>query len=205
MEQFGHQGTAPLVPLLLQRLGQSAHALAGPPQRRLRIPPRRRFDQRLEIRAQARVLDNRGLASRPGSPNPSRWFVLRQFPQTPPDCTRRHAASHRHRGNATITGSKRLRRRDQPTAPFVEKRCYRAKPLSDGFNIDYHYNIWYEESVVNPYFHSLKSRSAYFLRVPKLLLRIARKRWRRFEVFTWTEIATRGARIPLRHGGDGPP
>ena len=41
--------------LLLQRLGQSSHALAGPPQRRLRIPPRRRFDQRLEICAQARV------------------------------------------------------------------------------------------------------------------------------------------------------
>ena len=41
--------------LLLQRFGQSSHAFAGPPQRRFRIPPRRRFDQRLEIRDQCRV------------------------------------------------------------------------------------------------------------------------------------------------------
>jgi hypothetical protein len=32
--------------------GVAANALAGPPQRRFRIPPRRRFDQRLEIRSQ---------------------------------------------------------------------------------------------------------------------------------------------------------
>jgi hypothetical protein len=139
------------VALLLQRLSQSAHALAGPPQRRFRIPPRRRFDQRLKIRAQRRVLNNRGLASRPGPPNPSRRLVLCQFRETPPDRARRHAGCHRHRGNATITGGKRLGRRDQPTAPFVEKRRYREKPLSDGFNIDHRHNIWYEETVVNPY------------------------------------------------------
>jgi hypothetical protein len=77
IEQFGHQGAAHLMALLLQRLGQSAHALAGPPQRRSQIPARqacpgagRGFDQRLEIGARARVLDNPGLASRPGSPYP---------------------------------------------------------------------------------------------------------------------------------------
>src|SRR5215470_14728004 len=75
-----------------------------------------------------------------------------QFLQTPPDRTRRHAGCHRHRGNAAITRSKRLRRRDQTTAPFVEKRRYRGKPLSDGFNIDHHHNIWCEVRVVNPYF-----------------------------------------------------
>src|SRR6516162_5612093 len=107
IEQFGHQGAAHLVALLLQRLGQSAHALAGPPQRRLRIPPRRRFDQRLEIGAQDRVPDNRGLASRAGSSNPSRWFVLGQFLQTPPDRARCYTGCHRHCGNPTITGSKR--------------------------------------------------------------------------------------------------
>src|SRR4051812_46764384 len=26
------------------------------------------------------------------------------------------------------------------------------KPLSNGFNIDHHHNIWYDNSVVNPYF-----------------------------------------------------
>src|SRR5271168_3803508 len=152
IEQFGHQGAAHLVALLLQRFGQSSHAFAGPPQRRFRIPPHRRFDQRLEIRDQCRVLDNRWLASRPQPPNSLRWFVLRQFLQTPPDRARRHAGCHRHRGNATITRSKRLRRRDQTTAPFVEKRRYRGKPLPDRFNIDHHHNIWYEHAVVNPHF-----------------------------------------------------
>src|SRR6266446_6660203 len=49
IEQFGHQGAAHLVALRLQRLRQPAHALAGPPQRRFRIPACRWFDQRLEI------------------------------------------------------------------------------------------------------------------------------------------------------------
>ena len=123
----------------------------GPPQRRLRIPPRRRFDQRFKIRNQCRILYYRRLASGPRTPNPIRWFVLRQFPQTPPDGARRHAGCHRHRGNATITRGKRLRRRDQTTAAFVEKRRYRGKPLPDGLNIDHYYNIWYERKVVNPY------------------------------------------------------
>src|SRR5690242_14396557 len=159
IEQFPHQGAAHLVALLLQRFGQSSHAFAGPPQRRFRIPPRRRFDQRLEIRDQCRVFDNRWLASRPRPPNPLRWFVLRQFLQTPPDRARRHSGCRRHRGNATITGSKRLRRRDQTTAAFVEKRCYCEKPLPDGFNIDHHHNIWYDHKVVNPYFTLSKADS----------------------------------------------
>ena len=162
IEQFTHQGAAHLVALLLQRFGQSSHAFAGPPQRRFRIPPRRRFDQRLEIRDQCWVLDNRWLASRPRPPNSLRWFVLRQFLQPSSDRARRHAGCHRHRGNATITCSKRLRRRDQTTAPFVEKRRYRRKPLPDGFNIDHHHNIWYDCSVVNPYFTLSKVDSVIF-------------------------------------------
>src|SRR5712671_1498742 len=152
IEQFTHQGAAHLVALLLQRFGQSSHAFAGPPQRRFRIPPRRRFDQRLEIRDQCRVLDNRWLAPRPRPPNPLRWFVLRQFLQPPSDRARRHAGCHRHRGNATITCSKRLRRRDQTTAPFVEKRRYSGKPLPDGFNIDHTTTYGIDRRVVNPYF-----------------------------------------------------
>src|SRR5205814_9811859 len=40
---------------------------------------------------------------------------------------------------------------DQTTAPFIEKRGHRRKPLPDGFDIDHHYNIWYPNQVVNPY------------------------------------------------------
>ena len=84
---------------------------------------------------------------------PLRWTCksVRQFLQTPPDRARRHAGCHRHRGNATITRSKCLRRCDQTTAPFVKKRRYRGKPLPDGFDIDHHHNIWYDQQVVNPY------------------------------------------------------
>jgi hypothetical protein len=42
-----------------------------------------------------------------------------------------------------ITRGERLGRRHQTTAPFIEKRGYRRKSLSDGFDIDHHYNIWY--------------------------------------------------------------
>jgi hypothetical protein len=94
--------------------------------------------------SRGQALDNRRLASRPRPPDPLRRFVLRQFLQTPPDRARCHAGCHRHRGNATIPRSKRLGRRDQTTAPFVEKRRYRGKPLPDGFNIDHHHNIWYD-------------------------------------------------------------
>src|SRR6201997_1447424 len=82
IEQFGHQGAAHFVALRLQRLRQPSHAPAGPPQRRLRITAGRRFDQRLEIREQGRVLANRRLAPRPRLPNPPGRLILRQFPQT---------------------------------------------------------------------------------------------------------------------------
>src|SRR5438105_2479869 len=48
-EQVGDQGAADRVTLRLQRLRQVAHALAGPPQWRLRITACRRLDQGLEI------------------------------------------------------------------------------------------------------------------------------------------------------------
>jgi addiction module HigA family antidote len=37
--------------------------------------------------------------------------------------------------------SDRLGRRDQTTTPFIDKRGHCRKPLSDGFDVDHHYNI----------------------------------------------------------------
>jgi hypothetical protein len=93
-------------------------------------------------------------------------LVLGQFRQTPPDRARRHAGCHRHRGNATITRSKRLGRRDQTAAALVEKRRHRRKPLPDGVDIDHHNNIWYESQVANTYFYAIKSRCGNFLTDP---------------------------------------
>src|SRR5207249_9952328 len=99
--------------------------------------------------SRGQALGNRRLAPRPWPANPRRRLILRQFLQTPPDRARRHAGCRRHRGNATITRRKRLRRGDQTTASLVEKRRYGGKILPDGINIDQHHNIWYEYYVEN--------------------------------------------------------
>src|SRR5271157_1470897 len=72
IEQMADEGAADRMTLRLQRLCQAAHAFAGPPQRRFRIPAGRRLDQRLEIGKQRRVLGDCSLASRSRSPNPLR-------------------------------------------------------------------------------------------------------------------------------------
>jgi hypothetical protein len=68
-EQSSDQGAAHLVALRLERLRQSAHAFAGPPQRRLRVTTRRRFDQCFEIPEQGGILGDRRFASRSRPPN----------------------------------------------------------------------------------------------------------------------------------------
>src|SRR5437764_11175090 len=72
---------------------------------------------------------------------------------------------HRDRRNPAVTRGERLRCRDQTTTPFVEERRHRRKPLSDGFDIDHHHNIWYDITVVNPYFTLSKVDSIIFGRV----------------------------------------
>src|SRR5271167_40973 len=151
IEQVADQGAADLVTLRLQRLRQPAHALAGPPQRRSRITPRRRLDQRPEIVEQCRVLGSRRFASGSRPPDPLRRFVPRQFLQAPPDRARRNPGRQRDRRDPAITRSECLGRRDQTAAPFIEKRGHRGKSLSDRFDIDHHHNIWYSNYVVNPY------------------------------------------------------
>src|SRR5271155_5452658 len=147
----GGPAAAALRPIVARFCRSTATAIPDPPASSVRPAPRDPRPMSGPRPAPGQALDNRRLASRPRPPNPLRWFVLRQFLQTPPDRARRHAGCHRHRGNATITRSKRFRRRDQATAPFVEKRRYRGKPLPDVFNIDPHHNIWYDRAVVNPY------------------------------------------------------
>src|SRR5271166_6000545 len=151
IEQVADQGTADFVTLRLQRLRQTAHTLAGPPQRRFRIPAGRRLDQGFEIGEQRRVLGNRRLATRSRPANPFRRLILRQFLEAPPDRARRNPSRHGDRCDPTITRGEGLRRRDQTTAPFIEKRGHCRKPLSDGFDIDHPHNIWYSNLVVNPH------------------------------------------------------
>src|ERR1700757_133856 len=149
IEQVADQGAADLVTLGLQRLCQPAHAFAGPPQRRSRVTPRRRLDQRLEIVKQRVVLGDRSPASSSRPPNALRGLVRRQFLQAPSDGARRNPSRHRDRRHPAITRGKRLGCRHQTPAAFIEKGRHRRKPLSNGFDIDHHHNIWYAKSVVN--------------------------------------------------------
>src|SRR5712692_3088851 len=61
-EQYGDHPMARAMALAGQFAGQVPHALAGPPQRRLRISPRGRLDQLLQVRHQRRILIDRALA-----------------------------------------------------------------------------------------------------------------------------------------------
>ena len=184
IEQVTHQGPADLVTLRLEHLLQTAHALAGPPQRRFGITPRCRLDQRLEIREQRGILGNRRFASGSRPPDPLRGLVPRQFLQTPPDRTRRNPGCHRDRCNPTVARGERLGRRDQTTAPLIEKGGHRRKPLSGGFDIDHYHNMVFKRgcksisnitlSKVN--FDNLRTGPKIF--VPCELARIMREGWR---------------------------
>jgi hypothetical protein len=101
--------------------------------------------------SRGQALGDRGFASGSRPPNALRGFLPRQFFQPPPDRARCHPGRHCHRGDPSITRGECLRRRDQTTTAFVEKRRHRRKPLTNGFDIDHHHNIWYEKAVVNPY------------------------------------------------------
>src|SRR6202023_2013583 len=67
-----------------------------------------------------------------------------------------------------ITHRERLGRRDQATPPVIEKGGHRRKPLSDGFDIDHHHNIWYGQTAVNPYLTLSKLDSIICGRGPKM-------------------------------------
>jgi len=101
--------------------------------------------------SRGQALGDRGFASGSRPPNALRGFLPRQFFQPPPDRARCHPGRHCHRGDPSITRGECRRRRDQTTTAFVEKRRHRRKPLTNGFDIDHHHNIWYEKAVVNPY------------------------------------------------------
>src|SRR3984893_3602394 len=81
----------------------------------------------------------------------AQWHDTKVSPQLRLSRARRYPGRHRHRRDPPITQRDDLGRRDQATAPFIEKGGHRRKPLSDGFDIDHHHNIWYGQTAVNPY------------------------------------------------------
>src|SRR5271165_1887403 len=97
VQQLGHQTVADAVTTTAQAqfLGQFAHALASPAQRRLRVTTAQRLDQLLQIPHQRRVLFRRALASSAGFADSS---------------------AGRHRGLSSSTMPRAIARLDTPVA-----------------------------------------------------------------------------------------
>ena len=151
-ENRAHQRMADRVALGLKRCREPAQALARPAQRRLRIAPRRRLDQRLQIRNQRGILGNRRLAPPAQAPNTPHQQILadRQLLQATADRTRRHTGRRRHRSNPAIPRRNRLRGRNQAPPTFVEERRDRFKPLPDSPYVNHEHKIWFSQTLGNP-------------------------------------------------------
>jgi len=107
--------------------------------------------QAFEILEQRGILRNCRFAAGSRSANAPRGFLAGQFFHASPDRARGNPGGHCHCCNPTIAGGERLRRRNQTTAAFVEKRRDHRKRLSDG---------------LKPPINSIKSRTGNFLTGP---------------------------------------
>src|ERR1700675_2983955 len=82
--------------------GELAQAFASPTQRRHRIAPRRRFDQRIEVVKKLRVYLNKRLAAAARASNATFFERRRQIFQAPADRARRTSRNPRDGGNPAI-------------------------------------------------------------------------------------------------------
>src|SRR5450755_649760 len=107
---------------VLQFLGQLAHALARPPQGRLRVPPRHRFHQSFQVFAQAGILVHVALApaSDPSDPSLSRSLPLPQFLHPVGDDLPRQPRRSRHHGNPSPAQFHGFVGREEPACSFIE-------------------------------------------------------------------------------------
>ena len=126
-QQFGHQLPADGMAHSLQGVGQLAHALGGPAQRRLRIARGSRLHQPLEIREQGGIFVQGALAPAARAPHASRGGARprRQLVQPAPHrgiCDPRRAG---HRADPAPPGRLRLRRGPDPAPSLRQRRPQR--------------------------------------------------------------------------------
>ena len=117
-----------------QALAELAQALASPQQRRLRIAPRLRLDQRAQIIEQARIRLAQRLATtaRPAYPLHIGRFTRAQFGQSTSDRATRDARGTHDRNNPAMSGRRRLGCRETPPSALVQHRRERLKALAYG-------------------------------------------------------------------------
>lgn len=107
---------------VLQFLGQLAHALARPAQRRFRISPRHWLDQSFEILAQARIFAHVTLASASFSPDSSLAYLgpLLQFLDPLADDRPGEPSRSRDHRNPSPSDCQRLASCQQSPGPFIQ-------------------------------------------------------------------------------------
>jgi len=129
-----HPRMADRMPLGAQLGRQLAHALAGPAQGRLRVPPRRRLDQPLQVRPHARIFLDRRLApaSRPAdTPRCGDGARPAEFLDPHLDDFARQTRGARHGRNPAPADGQGLRRRHGAPPPFVQCPCHARVALFD--------------------------------------------------------------------------
>ena len=111
----------------VQRDRQGAHALAGPAQRRVRIPRRRRFDERVQISQQRRIDRRRALAAPARSARPFRGErrIRAEFLQPALDRGARDSGGAFDQRDAPVPERARFGRRPQAPRSLGEQRCQR--------------------------------------------------------------------------------
>ena len=135
-----------------QARGEFAQTLARPKQRRLRIPARRRLDQRTQIIEQARIHLAQRLASaaRPAHAVHILYLPSTQFAQPTTDRAARQACGAHDSTNAATTGCYSLGCRQTPQAALVQHRSKRFEPLADGRFINHADMIYASQLRWNP-------------------------------------------------------
>ena len=111
---------------------QPPNALARPTQWGLRISPRRRLDQLLQVRDQRRILIDRTFAPCPRAANPAGRQKLRsarlQLLRPDPNGSPGHASGPRHRRHAAPPYCLGFGRRQQSSHPFIEMLLDELEP-----------------------------------------------------------------------------
>src|SRR4051794_1812116 len=116
-----------------QLLRQLPHALARPPQWRLRVSTGHWLDQAVAILAKRRIRVNRAFPTAARSPNADRPGRRPTAELLDPlaDHAPRHTGRTRHRTRSAPTDRQRFTRRQQPTRPLIEMPGQQRKPSLD--------------------------------------------------------------------------
>ena len=148
MEQIAHHLWAHRMALRPQLLREPPHALAGPAQRRLGIPPGGRLHQRFQIREQGRVVLDAPLAASARATAPplaAAWYgrlLPTQLPDTRIDRRPRQACRLGHQTDAASPQYHGFCRRPQPPSLLIQDRAQRVELFGDwqviSHGFDYH-------------------------------------------------------------------